>query len=190
MSARTFAAVLMKVWGVFWLVSSVIGFANVIVEFFTRPFAASDPGMQQFSLFSSAATTMVTFGAALVLIRFGDLVAGAIIRTGEDGLLLGLSASQMEAVLFGTLGAYLTVSGFRQAAVLAYELLRRSSWDQPGKLEYIWQNRQGELVGSVVQLIAGSALVLGRKGLAEAWKRVHPMEGDEETVSPPTDTAA
>ena len=174
MSARAFAAVLLKVGGVLFLMWGAIGLANSIAEWVMRPYSSNDPGMQRFSLFIASASTLITLGTAFVLLKYGDMVAGALVR--DDGrITFGLSPMQLEAVLLGVLGAYLVVAGFRQLAVAGYTLLRKPSWDQTGALAYVWNNQEREVAGAVVDLLGGTLLLFGRKAIAAAWARVHPM---------------
>ena len=184
---RAFATALLKVWGVVWLVSAITGLVNVIAEWSARPFASSDAAMQRYSLFSSAATTLITFGVALVLLKFGEEIGKAIIRTDEQ-FAIGMSATQLEAVLLGTLGAYFITVGFREGLVIAYTLIRKASWDQSGTMEYVWRNRERQIAGAATEFLTGWLLVLGRKGIAEMWARLHPMGSNDEL--PPSDEKA
>ena len=174
MSTRAFAAVLLKVWGVLCLMWGTIGLANSIAEWVMQPYSSNDPNMQRFSLFLSAASTLITLGVAFVLLKYGDMVAGALVRT-DDRFSFGLSPMQLEAVLLGVLGAYLAVAGFRQVAVIGYTLIRRPAWDQTGALAYVWHNQEREVAGAAIDLLAGLLLLFGRKGIAAGWARLHPM---------------
>jgi len=184
---RNFVTALLKVWGVVWLVSGVTGLANVIIELFTRPFASSDAAMQRFSQFSSMATVLVTLGAAIVLIKYGESISARLIHI-DDEFALAVSPTQLEAALIGVLGAYLVVRGFREGAVTAYALIRRASWDPSGSIEYVWRNRESAVVGAAVDFLSGLVLMLGRKGIAETWGRLHPMGSNDKL--PPSDESA
>jgi hypothetical protein len=186
-TTRAFTTALFKVWGVVWLVSGINAVARVTAEWIARPFAANDAAVQRYSLVSSAATTLITLGAAIVLLRFGEEISNALVRTNEQ-FALGMSATQLEAVLLGILGIYLITTGFREGSVIVYTLIRKASWDQSGTIEYVWRNRERELAGGAVEFIAGWLLVLGRKGIAETWARLHPMGLSDEL--PPSDKSA
>lgn len=185
-STRTLVTALLKVWGVVWLISAISGFCNVILELFTQP-AFDDAATQHFALFSSAATLLVTLGAAVVLLKFGEEISAFIVRADEQ-FAMGISATQLEAAFLGVLGTYFIVLGFREGAVIAYTLVRKAAWDQSGTLEYMWRNREREMAGAAVEFVAGWLLVLGRKGMAETWARLHPLGSSDEL--PPSDENA
>ena len=143
--------------------------------------------MQRFSLFSSMATVLVTLGAAIVLIKFGESISEMLIHI-DGAFAQAVSVNQLEAALLAVLGAYLVVRGFREGAVTAYTLFRRASWDPSGSIEYVWCNRESAVVGAAVDFLSGLLLMLGRKGIAETWTRLHPMGSNGKL--PPSDESA
>lgn len=178
MNARGLAVALFKVWGVFWLVSGVTSLANLLVEIITNPYASGEPAMRRFSLFSTSATTLVTLGAAVVLLTLGERIAEAVVPAGDE-VSLSMPSVQLEVALLGVLGVYLLVVGLRQGAVVGYTLIRKPSWDASGTIEDVWRNLEREVAGAIVNTAAGFVLVLGRKGIAETWARLRPMVSGE-----------
>jgi hypothetical protein len=173
MSERRLAALVLKLWGLLWLISGLTSIPHVILIFASQPFVGEQHAMQSFSQWSTAIATACTFIVALVLLAAAERISARLFP--DERVVL---PSQLEQVAFGVLGAYLLILAARESAVILYVLATKSELDARGQFAYLWQENNGQaLVGAIVQGAFGLVLLLGRQALSRAWLKLHPMGG-------------
>jgi hypothetical protein len=173
MSERRLAALVLKLWGLLWLISGLTSIPQVILIFASQPFVGEQRAVQTFSQWTTAIGTACTFIVALVLLATAERIASRLFP--DERIVL---PSQLEQLAFGVLGAYLLILAARESAVILYVLATRSELDASGQFAYLWQENNGQaLVGAIVQGAFGLVLLLGRRALSRAWLKLHPMGG-------------
>jgi hypothetical protein len=174
MNARTLATVLLKVWGVILLVNGAIGLVNVL------PMAmSSHAGDLRLPMMSAATGALVTVIAGAAVLVGASAIARAIglnePGTG-DATPAHHDSRELQSLAFGAVAIYLAIGALRDLATIAYTLLRQPAWDQTGALAYLLADRQSDLAGAGVQLVAAAILFVTRSMLAAAWDRARPMQ--------------
>ena len=100
MSERRLAALVLKLWGLLWLISGLTSIPHVILIFASQPFVGEQHAMQSFSQWTTAIATGCTFIVALVLLAAAERISARLFPDERVAL-----PSQLEQVAFGVLGA-------------------------------------------------------------------------------------
>jgi hypothetical protein len=148
MKASSFAETVLKLLGVYWIVSAVL----------------SLPGLASYRAMAAAQ------GEAAWKVL---LVPGLTLAAEES--FDSISVSGLQAAAFAVLGVYLTCLGLAGTARVAanYFLMpgRETGWGRSEFMSHNWES----IVSDCVYLVSGVSLFLGARGLAELWRRLRPM---------------
>ncbi|MFZ2490696.1 MAG: hypothetical protein WA208_04345 [Thermoanaerobaculia bacterium] len=169
-TARAFADVLLKVIGIRMLTHAALGLPIVlssVSRFLRRPSIAELPDFG--AAFIAPYVLSAVAGAALL--RYAPAIAAWIAPDDTEAATSGDQTISLETIAFGVLGAYLLVLGLRDLGSSVYELATRPPTESR-LLGYAAQQAPGRLVGATVQAFAGAALLLGRSGIARAWRTI------------------
>jgi hypothetical protein len=178
MPMRALAVVLLKVWGVLWIVG---GCAALLQQaaFFAMP---GDASMQRMVWVGGLLGVVTSFAGGAVLLFGAEWIADRIgLREGgADAAAPRYTLPELQSIVFGALAVYFAVSALRNIGALAYAILQQPLPNASGPFGPRLLDRQPELAGAVTQLVAAVVLLFTRSRLASLWARVRPMpEGSE-----------
>ena len=179
MTERGLAALALKIWGILWIVSAVARFPQIVIVFVTKPFLHDARGLQAYSEWTSVFAIVVTFIIGIVMIKASDRIA-TLLLAGDGEVTLPFRTVELEQVAFGILGAYLLALALRELADIAFVLMNKPMFDPTDSLRYLFTNGPNNIAAAIAQAVAGTALFLGRRGLARFWQKLRPMASDEQ----------
>ena len=183
MTVRSLGVLLLRLWGLWWVVGGCARLLNLAVIPFV-PAEMAQPGMQRVFLLSTGlgAATSLLFGTALLV---GAERIMHVIGYGSDEELHVRgdvdTTRNLQSVAFGALGVYLAILALSEIARLVYTIARLPKWDQARELGSVVAQNQEALAGAAAQLIFAVALLVNRNALASLWARVHPMRAEGES---------
>ena len=180
MTIRTLGILLLKLWGLMWLIGGVVSFANMMVMAVQTP--GSDPGADRFIRMTGGLTAVVMIAAGTLLLLGARRIVSMIYPDAEAETPIvpdRYSLAELQSVVFGGVGAFLAISALRNMAELIYAIARQPAWDTTGRLAYAMEGRQEDLAGAAVQLVFAVLLLFSRSALAAGWARLRPMKSDE-----------
>lgn len=179
MTPRTLAILLLKLWGVISLVSGLTASLNSTLLFTVMLGDEEWSGRFLAMTHALRAVTQVALGAALLIAA--PRLASWIDPGSEEGSgeAEPFTLEQLQMVAFGALGVFFLVGAVRDIAELVYAIIRHPVWDERGSLVAVFDARQADLAGAVVQLVASVVLLFDRAALASTWARLRPMKRPE-----------
>lgn len=182
MRARALAVVLLRVWAITTAVQVVMAIPQMVAFVSPQSAPSVDASLFKFAGTSQIAASLIFAVVAVVLFRSAERVAAYIV--GEEDVELGDLAA-LQAVAFGTLGAYFLVLGLRQIAGLVFEVVTRPQYETE-QLAYLWRNVPLNLVQAAVQTVCGFVLLAGRNGVSRLVDTVRGKAVEEEPPAGPS----
>lgn len=169
-TARPLADVLLKVIGIRMLITAALTVPIALTQV-SQVFGRSSSG--EWPMFGGAVLVPLVLGAVAgaALLKYASEIAAWIAPDDEAPETAEGQTISLETIAFGVLGAYLLILGLRDVGKAVYELAMRSP-AETRHLGYLAQQAPSMLVGATVQTFAGAALLLGRSGIARAWRTV------------------
>jgi len=170
MTERRLCALVLKIWGLFWLAEALLSVPHMVLLFRSEPFSR-EQRFQVYSQWTSVIGTASTVIAAVILIAAAERIAAFVVA--DRDLTLPFAPVALEQLAFGLVGAYFLILSLRELAVTIYVLRTKPQWDSTGA--YLWEHSAQSLVGAAVQGVLALVLLLGRRSLARLWLKLHPM---------------
>ena len=174
MNARSLATVLLRTWSIIAIVQAVVAIPQAVALSWAVTAGGGDPAAVR-----SAGIAQIV-GTALLFILATGLFAGARSLTAyivAEENLPSVQDETLQQVAFGTLGAYMLVLGLRQIGGLAFEWYARPVYESD-QFAYLWRTVPQNVVQSAVQIVAGAALLAGRRGLSRSVQRIRGRSGE------------
>jgi len=117
---------------------------------------------------------VISFGCQVVVTVFlltkADWLASLVFPVDRE-ISLGLTASELQSVLFAAIGLYFLLDGFRHLVASGYLLATRPRNDYQNSAAYLYQRSPENLARAVGGTIAGALVLIGRRRLTNFWKR-------------------
>jgi hypothetical protein len=171
---RSLAIVLLKVWGVLWIVSGCSALLQQ-AAFFAMP---GDASMQRLVWVGGLLGVVTSFAGGAVLLFGAEWIVDRIgLREGgADAAAPRYTLPELQSIVFGALAVYFIISALRELGTLVYAILRQPLRNPPGDFGWMPIDRQPELAGALTQLVAALVLLFARSRLASLWARIRPMQ--------------
>ncbi len=171
MTGRVLAGIALRVWGVVYLVDALIALPHLVTWLMiSYPTDASSKAMvyaQNVSMVLNAAATMLV---GVCLIALADRIAAATVPETEP-LVVRVDSSDLTILAFAVTAVVILVWGLKDLGSLAYAAVAKPSWiGAETWLSYEWREDRDVIVRAIVELAAGTALWMGRNGIANAWR--------------------
>ena len=173
MSVRSLGVLLLKVWGVIWVVSGLDTIVSLIGLAFNLPETAVPD--QRYVVMSAGLSPLMTFVFGLLLVVLPERVIALIVPNDVDAQQIraeSYSLAEWQATAFGAVAVFFLISALRDIGTLVYSIARTTSWDQVGNLTEVFRNQQSELAGAAIQLVAAAVLLVKRSFFAQTWLRL------------------
>jgi hypothetical protein len=174
MDGRGMAAVALRMWGLVLLLGSVAALPGSIL------LARASPGPPEQAEFIRGSQNAVLFQLTasvilgLCLLLWADAVTRWFIPE-TPSIQVGVDMSQLLTVGLVLVGVGILIQGLGDSVASGYVLMRKPQGAEPGPLSYLWERQSETLVRAVVDMVAGTILVLGRARLARGWAQVRSM---------------
>jgi hypothetical protein len=171
MTNRGLAAGVFRAWGLMWAVYAALGIPQLVNTLIRDPYKWDQKAMSQFALSSSVISLGCEFVIAVFLVRKAAWLA-SIVFPVEQETAISISGSDLQAILFSTVGLYFLVDGIRRLVASGYQLAVRPRGDTQNAVAYLWQRSSENLAVGLGGVLVGAWVLLGRGRLTLPWKAV------------------
>ena len=179
MTNRSVTRIILKVWGLIWIVTAV-GSVGTLITLALSSSGGGDPFQQRYlsaSFFANVGGAFI-FGLALVL-GAGKIATWLFRR--EESLSVVYSTEALQAAAFAVLGIYFVVQALPGMVAVLRTVTTKPRWDQQSSAEYLWEHQRDTFISSATQAVAGFLLFFGSATLSRFWHRLRPLS------APPAD---
>ena len=159
MTTRKLAEILSKVWAVTLVIEAIIAAPSMIWTIYPVPTGGPS------AAFAVLAGIVLRLVAGVAVMVWADDIVGLFEVEGID-FSFTPTGRELLAVAFALVGTYFAVLGFANLAGVVYLWLMKPELGETSAKTYMWQTYGEQMVRTVVQLVAGVALVLGREVIA------------------------
>jgi hypothetical protein len=163
-NTRALAAMLLKVWGLLYIVDSALVLANI--PFYTS-MAPGEEDMRRLAVIYTAGASAAGVIAGFALIALADRVSRRLVPEELATPSVAPAHGALLEVAVAALGLYFLVEGVADAAPLAYGLLQTGAHELGTGLGPGWMMWQ-DVPKIVIRIAAGLTLLLGRRRII-AW---------------------
>jgi hypothetical protein len=183
MTAKTFAEVALKVWGIVTILGALLAMPAALWMVWSAPEGDPQAALLRASQIGYVLNVVVQLVGGIVVLVWADRIA-ALFEADETPLQIGMSGSKVAVLAFAIVGVFVLVDGVQNLAGAGYVLWTRSV--QVDTVSYMWARQGEEMIEAAVQIIAGAFLILGREALLRGWSRLRgeraPDSGDSNGV--------
>ncbi len=166
MTNRSIAALVIRIWGVLWIVDAAVGLANTALQYFTR--SIGDPDVWKYATRMNTLSWVITSLIGIILLARSEAIA-RVLCPREESVAVAVDAATLQSIGFSLLAAYLAIGALRGVGTGLYSVLARR-YDESAR--NIASRGSDYFVGSLVQLGLSLWLFLGTPRLVRFVRRL------------------
>ncbi len=172
MTARSLAAIALKVWGAILIVNALASLPSTAIVGALPP-----PVDAEAAIFRATQIGLMLNFAAQALLGVALIaLADRIVRwfiPDQLPLRVDVYASELAVLGFAIVGLFVLIQGAEGIAASAYAVFTKPSWPASDRTYwYVWESQRQAIVKGLVQIAAGLTLMFGRKPLVNVWWRL------------------
>jgi len=174
MNAKTLAELALKLWGVLLVLGTLLSLPAALLTVWMVPGGDEQAALMRASQISYILNAVFHLLAGVVVLVWADRIV-ALFESDVTPLNIDVSFAQLQILAFAITGIFVLIEGLQNAAATGYALLAKP--EGADTVSYMWAGQGEGMIKGIVQIAAGSVLLLGREALARKWSG---MRGEPE----------